>query len=207
MTVPLRLPQFKATNVYWSGPLGVYGSLRAGLVATPSTDSAYQAWLAAQPPPNQPLPWPIDGTGAQTAAALDAVLAFYGLPITGLAPLTKAELTAYAFGKVTALMAIARTYALGGSPPASVKCDGATATGADLAALNAWGAANPTRSTTWVDDFGVATAISGTQACSLAAAVVAYGQSVYDILGTAATEVASGSITTTGAIDALAWPT
>jgi hypothetical protein len=118
---------------------------------------------------------------------------------------SQAQLLGAANFKVASLMAVPRTYALGGS--VSVKCDGMQGTGADLAGLNAWGSANPTATTTWVDDFGVPTTITGAQGVTLALSVVAYGQSVYNMLGASATEIASGSITTVAQVNALAWPT
>ena len=70
---------FQPRAWYWSGPLGVFSSAAKAIV--PATDAPYQAWRAAG---GAPTPWPRDDSGAQTAAALDAVLAPYGLT-TGLA--------------------------------------------------------------------------------------------------------------------------
>lgn len=117
---------------------------------------------------------------------------------------TQGQLQAYANSKLSSMFAVARTYDLGG---VSLKCDTTTSTGANLAALNAWGAAAPTATTQWVDDFGVVTQITGAQAVELAAMVIAYGQSVYAILASAMTGIAAGTIATTAQIDALAWPT
>jgi hypothetical protein len=155
-------------------------ALAAEFVAVPSGETPQQGWIVNA-----------DGT----------------LSAPVVAPPTQAQLLGAASSMLASLMAIARTYALGGSPAVSVKCDGMQGTGSDLAGLNAWGAANPTATTTWVDDFGVPTTITGAQGVTLALAVVAYGQSVYDVLGTAAMGIAAGTITTVAQVNALAWPT
>jgi hypothetical protein len=188
---------------YWSGTPGVYGSKRGGLVANPSTDSAYQAWRVNQ----TPTPWPVDASGQQDTAALDWVLENVGLPPTGLTAPTEAQLLAAAFAQVASLMTNSRTYNLGGSPAVSVKCDGTQGTGADLAGLNAWGSAAPTATTTWVDDFGTPTTITGAQGVALAAAVIVYGQSVYDKLGSVCAAIGAGSITTLAQVASAGWPT
>ena len=85
------------SNAYWVGqPIGypagtVYGSARGGLVSTPVTDTAYQAWLAEG---YKAWPWPSDETGAETTAALDYGLTTNGLPPTGLTAPTQAQLAA-----------------------------------------------------------------------------------------------------------------
>lgn len=188
-----------AANWYWAGTPGIYSSATGALITEPNV--AYDAWKIG----NNASAWPHDAVGAVTTAALDAVLIAADLPATGLTPPTQAQLLAAANAKVMALMAVARTYALPGS--VSIKCDTLQATGADLAGLNAWGAAAPTATTTWVDDFGVSTTITGAQGVALAAGVIAYGQSVYDMLGTACTGIAAATITTTAQVNALAWPT
>ena len=118
---------------------------------------------------------------------------------------TAAQLLAYANAKVGALLAVSRGYALSGGT--SVKSDATTPTNADLVGLNFWGTANPAATLPWVDDFGVVTSITGAQAVALGQAVLAYGQSVYAVLATVAPGIAGGTITTTAAIDAAAWPT
>jgi hypothetical protein len=196
---------YKPAAWFWAGqPVGqsspvIYSSAAGALVA--SDNSTYVAWVAAG---NVATQWPQDPSGAVTTASLDAVLTAAGLPPTGLTPPTQAQLMAAANAKVTSLMSVPRTYALPGS--VSVKCDGTPQTGADLAGLNAWGAAAPTSTTTWVDDFGVPTTITGAQGVALAAAVIAYGQSVYDVLGTVATGIAASTITTLAEVTSAAWP-
>jgi hypothetical protein len=188
-----------AAHWYWAGTLGIYSSADGALITEPNT--TYDAWKVG----NAATAWPHDATGAVTTAALDVVLIAAGLPATGLTAPTQAQLLAAANAKAASLMAVPRTYALPGS--VSVKCDGTPQTGADLAGINLWGAAAPTATTTWVDDFGVATTITGAQGVFLAADVVAYGQSVYNMLGTACAGIAAATITTTAQINALAWPT
>jgi hypothetical protein len=180
---------------YWQVTgVGLYGSNRGALVSSPTTDAAYLAWSASTAPTILP-----------NAAELDENLAFFKLPASGLVPPTQAQLMAYANSKLMSVMAVPRTYALGGS--VSVKADATTATGADLLSLNVWGTANPAATQPWVDDFGAVTIITGAEAVTLANAVLAYGQSAYAILASAMTGIAAGTITTTAQIDALAWPT
>lgn len=181
---------------YWQvSGVGVYGSARAGLVSAPATDKDYVTWRA------------INGAGAlaPNTTELDAVLLAAGLPASGLTPPTKPQLQVYASAKMAALFAIARTYSLDSG--VSVKCDTTTSTGANLAALNAWGSAAANATTQWVDNSGAVTQITGAQAVELAAGVIAYGQSVYAILASAMTGISGNTITTTAQVDALAWPT
>ena len=192
---------------YWKGqPSGssseiVFGSARGSIVVSPSSDVAYQAWLAKG---FTPFPWPYDSTSAVTPQALDAILENYGLPPTGLVPLSVSSLVAYAFSKVSNLLSIARNYSL--APGVSVKCDATTPTEANLVGLNAWGTASPTSTQPWVDNFGTATPITGAEAVVLAQSVVVYGQSVYAVLAVVSQEITTGSITTISQIDAAAWP-
>lgn len=196
---------YNPSNWYWLGqPIGqsspiVYSSSVGALIST--SNAGYVAWLALG---NGATPWPKDETGAITTAALDDVLTSVGLPPTGLTAPTKTQLQVYANSKLTTLFTVARTYSLGS---VSVKCDTTTTTGANLAALNAWGTANPAATTQWVDNFGAVTQITGAQAVTLASDVIVYGQSVYAILASAMTGIAGNTITTTAQIDALSWPT
>lgn len=189
-----------ASDWYWSGSYGIYGSARNGLVTDPANDTAYQAFLAHGN---------IATASLSTTAELDEVLAAAGLPVSGLSPLTKDQLNAYANARNQAVLAVARAYqidAAGGSPEVTVKSDTTTATGADLMALYIWGSANPSSTQSWVDNFGVVTQMSGAQLVALALAVRAYGALCYEALAAASTAINSGSITTTAQIDALTWP-
>lgn len=119
---------------------------------------------------------------------------------------TLAQLRAHAFGVVAALLAKPRAYPLVGG--VSVLADATTATGADLNGLvTGWAQANPTLTTVWVDDNGGVTSLTGAEIVALAVAVLTYGQSVYAVLAGVMTQIASGAIATTAAIDAAAWPT
>jgi hypothetical protein len=89
----------------------------------------------------------------------------------------------------------------------SVKADATTDTIGLVAGLSDWGAAYPTATQNWIDDFGVVTIITGAQAVTLKTAGAIYIQSLYAMLATATTGVGAVTITTTAQIDALAWPT
>lgn len=65
---------YDPTNWYWRSSQGrVFSSLEARVV--PKDDARYQAWLDEA----APTPWPKDAEGHQSEAALDEVLASYGL--------------------------------------------------------------------------------------------------------------------------------
>ena len=119
--------------------------------------------------------------------------------------LPAAQLRVLAFSIVTILLANSRNYTIGSG--VTVKCDAGTATGADLAGLNAWGLTNPTATTMWTDDFGFVTTITGTEAVSLANQVISYGQSVYNTLGTVMNEITAGTISKASQVNAVVWPT
>jgi hypothetical protein len=62
---------------YWRADDGrIYSSKAQALVA--DNDHAYQEWLAT---PRIPTAWPVDENGAQTDAALNDVLAPFGLQV------------------------------------------------------------------------------------------------------------------------------
>jgi hypothetical protein len=180
---------------YWLGTPGLYSSAAGALIST--SDSGYMAWLEGG---NVASPWPIDATGAETLAALDAVLIAAGLPPTELT----AQLLEYANAKVNQLLAVSRTYNLSGP---SVRSDTLpTPTGSDLLTLYVLGTASPSATFHWTDNFGTTTSLTGTQIVALGLAVAAYGQSVWAVMATAASGIAAGTITATTEIDALSWP-
>lgn len=197
-----RLP-YNAALWYWIGqPVGynstiIYSSASKAIVQ--ATDPGYIAFLNGG---YLATSWPKDATGAITTAALDNVLTAAGLPVTGLTQPTQTQLFAYANAKVVSLMAISRLYNLGNG--VSVLCDSTSSTGADLAGLNTWGQANPTGTQSWTDNFNKVTIITGAQAVILAMAVISYGTSVYNMLGTAITDITNNSITSFAGIDELA---
>lgn len=180
---------------YWNvGGVQIYSS-KAGAVV-PANDATYAAWLAAGN----------SATAVPNSATLDQVLTTAGLPASGLTPPSVADLLAHANAKVETLRATPRSYDVGGSPDVSIKADASADTIALVAGLGAWGAANPTATQAWTDDFGVVTTITGAQAATLMNNGRAYIASVYAILGQACASITAGTITTTAAIDALAWP-
>lgn len=130
-----------------------------------------------------------------------------------VAPPTRAQLNAYANGKVLALLAAERLYSgaaiAGVALPAGVAgilCAAAPAWNS-LLTINAWGLANPAATQPWTDDAYNVFTLTGAEAVTFSDAALAYGQSVYATLASAATAIASGAIATTAAIDALGWPT
>lgn len=194
------------TDAYWMGePVGqtatiLYGSARRALVSSPGNDANYQAWLAKG---FKAWPWPIDETGPVTVAALDAVLAAYGLPSTGIAAPTKASLADYANAKQWAL-------ATGGH---NVTIDGTSylfATDPTSLSLIAGKAlrlqqANAPASVAWQFASGFAT-IAAADFVSASINIADWVQSTFTILETVLAAITSGSITTQDQIDAASWP-
>ena len=198
---------YNAKNWYWTPPAGqntgmVYSSAAGALVSI--TNSAYVAWLTAG---NVPQLCPLNTSGVQDWPSLDWVLTGAGIPVTGLTPPTLVQLLSYTNGKIAALLAIPRLYGPLGAGGPTVKCDGTTATGVSLAAINAWGTAAPTATQPWLDDYGVATTITGAQGVTLSALAGTYARSVWAVAASTCTAILAGTVTTTAQIDALAWPT
>lgn len=193
---------YNPANWYWSGTPGIYGSARGGLVTAPTTDAAYLAWRAGGS--IAPTTWPQDESGAVTVAALDAVLIAAGLPPTGLASTTKAQLQAAAWAKSQNLLSTSRNYTVVGVV-GSISCD-ALSSSANLQGINIWGLANPTGAQAWTDNAYSVFTLTGTEAVAFANAVLAYGQSVYAELATVVTGINSGSITTLAQIASAGWP-
>ena len=94
ISAPARPVEFALA--YWQGtPQGylspiIYSAPAHGVVT--EADAHFAAWVATG---NLPIAWPWDETGTVTVAALDAVLANCGLPASGLAPATPAQLFGY----------------------------------------------------------------------------------------------------------------
>lgn len=182
----------------YSSPI-IYSSASKAIV--PPTDPGYVAFTATGITPQF---WPRDATGAVTTAALDAVLVAAGMPPTGLTAPTNAQLNSYANAKVVSLLSGEKTYPISGV--GSIVCAELPAA-ADLLSINAWGLANPSATQQWTDDAYNVFTLTGAQAVTLSNTALAYGQSVYAVLATAAIQIASGAITTEAQIDALTWPT
>lgn len=191
---------------YWSGTPGIWGPNK--LVTEPN--DPYDEWKVI--PGNVATPWPVDTTGAETTAALDAVLIAAGLPPTGLTAPTALQLNQYADSKLLGLLMAERLYSgasvAGVTMPTGVTgitCAGGAAA-ANLLSINAWGQAAPAAMQQWTDDLYDVFTLTGAQAVMFSDAVLAYGQSLYAMRATAALAVKAGTITATAQIDALPWP-
>jgi hypothetical protein len=119
----------------------------------------------------------------------------------------RAALYAAANAKSKTLLAIARTYDLGGG--VSVLCDSTTATGTNLSALDNWARGNPSGSRVWVDNFGTRTTLTSAQFSALAQAALGYALSVYDPgLSSVLASIDAGTATTIADVaSAPGWPT
>ncbi len=116
---------------------------------------------------------------------------------------TTAQLQAYANAKAASLLGAPRAYTSGA---ATIKVDATQGTRTDLGDLAEWGAANASATQPWTDAFDAVTQVTGAEFVAIAPMVGAYALSVYAALGGALQQIAAGSIATTAAIDALAWP-
>jgi hypothetical protein len=192
-------------NMFWIGqPSGqskpiIYSSAKGAV--TTENDPDYVAYLAQY---FAATPWPKDATGAITAAALDDVLTSYGLPVTGLAAATQAQLLAHVSQKCAALLANMRSYTASGMP--ALKADASPATLTDLMAFEQDAATTPNDPVSWLaNDFSV-TMFTASQIAALAPRVGMYRKQVYAAAALAASAVIGGSITTVSQIDAVSWP-
>lgn len=170
---------------YWAASDGrVFGSRRAGMVATPAADADYQAWIAGG---FVATPWPRDLGGIETAAALSAVTEVYGI---------FADLTRYAADKrwriETGGIAVsglsvptddrAKTLINGG---ASALADGDT-----IPFKTAAG---------WVT-------LTGVQLRAIRAAIAQHVQACFSTEAAVVAAIAAGTVTTIAAVDAASWP-
>jgi hypothetical protein len=199
---------YDPANWYWSGqPTGqsstiIYSSSSGSVVA--ANDTAYVAWQAVLSfPHNAPSPWPNDATGEITFAALDAVLERAGLPPTGLAAPTQMSLLTYANAKQWALATGGYTVTVNSAPlifPTDVVSMGLiTGKAARLAQPN------PPASFAWQTPTGFVT-VAAADFIAVATQIADFVQSTFDALETVEASIVSGTITTTAAIDAAAWP-
>ncbi len=184
-------------NWYWRGNLGVYGSARGSLVADPVTDEALRAWT--HDGSRNPTSWPKDESGIQTTAALDAVLAAFGLPLTGLTPLTKNDLVTYANAHQWSL-AIGG-YTIEGRLWATDVVSHGLITGKSVRLLQP-GAPSSIR---WQTSMGFET-IQTADFLAAAVEIADFVQATFDALNLIVNAIEDGAITTYAEIDKASWP-
>lgn len=195
------MTQFVPSAWYWNiNGAEIYSSASGTVV--PSTDATYVSWVAQGN----------TATFMPTSSSLDARLADFGLPASGLAAPTPGQLNAYANAKVLGLLAAERLYGgpavAGVTMPAGVAgitC-AAAAAWSSLLTINAWGLANPTATQSWTDDLYEVFTLTGAQAVTFSNVALAYGQAVYGVLASTVTAIKAGTITTTAQVDGEAWP-
>lgn len=172
---------------------GIYGSARAGLVSSPTTDAPYLAWSAVNGP----------GSIAPDTETLDAVLEAAGLPPTGLTTPTTATLAAYANAKQWALATSGYTITVNSAPlvfPSDVVSMGLiTGKAARLAQPN------PPVSFDWQTPTGFVT-IAAADFISVATQIADFVQSTFTALAVVFAAIEAGTITTTAEVDAASWP-
>lgn len=181
---------YAASNWYWAGTLGLYSSAAAALVAP--TAPAYLAWIASG---GVATPWPVDATGAQTAAALDAVLTAARLPASGLVPPTQAQLAA----AVTAAAAAAANAVL-----AQIYTDPVhQAAGQNAAMIAAIAGGAPVSGSLFYAAFnGYATLFSVTPAALATLAITLTNESMALSVALSTVEAAASAATTTAQLSA-----
>ncbi len=187
--------RYTPSDWYWSGTIGIYGSARAGLVATPASDTAYQAWLQTGA---KATPWP-----GNTAAALDAVLAAAGLPPTGLTPPTQAQLIAYANSTQWGLATGGFTVTIA-STACTFKTDDVS-TGLITGKAVRLSQLSPPATINWQFVSGYVL-ITATEFIAAATQIADFVQATFDSLESVLASIASGAITTTAQVDSAAWP-
>jgi len=177
----------------------IYSS-SAGKVV-PADDAVYVAWSDAG---NSATPWPKDATGAVTSAALDDILIAAGLPATGLAVMTTADLAAYANAKQWALATGGHAVTIGGVPHLfATNVESMTLMDGKVSRLSQ---PNPPASFNWQLDSGFVN-IPAAEFVVAATSCADFVQATFDVLFPMLAEIAAGTITTTAQIDAAAWPT
>lgn len=179
---------------YWQVTgVGIYGSARAALVSTPTTDAAYLAFEAINGP----------GSIAADTASLDEVLVAAGLPASGLTAPTKPQLLAYANAKQWALATGGYTITVNSAPlvfPSDVVSMGLiTGKAARLAQPN------PPASFDWQTPTGFVT-IAAADFIAVATQIADFVQSTFNALAAVFAAIEAGTTTTTAEVDAAAWP-
>ncbi len=117
-----------------------------------------------------------------------------------------AALRAYAAAKAAAALGTMRRYGPVSPGGFVLEADATSETLADLQLLTDDAATAPADPVSWLANDDTVTATTAGQIAALAPLVGAYRKTVFATRGAAVTGVASGAITTTAQIDALAWP-
>jgi hypothetical protein len=181
-------------NWYWLASDGRLCSSADQLIV-PTTDGAYEAWLAAG---NTPTQWPRDTSGNQTIQSMQDVLTPYGLfaSLVGYAQSIQQKIAA---GGITVNVGTS------GSPVSvNVATDPASLTLLQGATMMAQ--ANSSASFQWVQSSGVSVTLTATQITALFTAVSAFIQATFTALTVVINGINDGSITTTAQVDSWAWP-
>ena len=174
---------------YWLADDGrVYSSGRQAIVD--KTDALYLAWIEEGKTEDDPegsvaMPWPRDGAGAQTSAALQAILSPWGLFV---------DLAAYA--------ASAR-YAkeIGGVKAGTAQVDTSRQSQAMVANAYSFMQQSGAASTQYKTDSGWVT-VTADQMKSIALAVGTHVQACFAAESDLDAKIAAGTVTTTAQIDA-----
>ena len=188
---------------YWLGADGrIFSSVGQTVVA--ATDAGYEAFLAAG---HAPAGWPRDISGAQTDAALDVVLAPYGMatsPATALISYANAKQLALRDGGITVNAGTA-------SAPIVVDvasdADGRTLVSGSVQLVGlATSNSQPAPTFPWINNDHTQVTLTGAQMMTVGYALGAYVQATYAALGTVLAAIAAGTIKTSADVEAAAWP-
>ncbi len=194
-------------NKYWLASDGrVYASARDVIVT--STDTAYEADIATR----TPLTWPSDANGQQSNATLYALLQPFGFG-KALAPApSAADLVAYAEAKQVALRDGGITVNVGtASTPDEVNVasdvNGRSLVSGSVQLIGlASSGGQPAPTFNWINDGGAQLTLTSTQMMTIGLKLGNFVQATYTALGTVLAAIADGTLTSTAAIDAAAWP-
>ena len=187
---------YNPADWYWNGAPGLYGSARNGLVETPSTDPAYQAWIAV--PGNIATAWP-----SNSSSQLDAVLISAGLSPTGLTALTATQLAAYANAHQWALATGGFTVTIASTARMFMTDD--ISTGLITGKAVRLGQPNPPATINWQFASGYVL-ITAAEFLAAATQIADFVQATFDSLEPVLASIASGAITMTAQVDSAAWP-
>jgi len=172
-------------NWYWTADDGrVYSSAAKCLVE--AAEAAYAAWRAAG---NAATPWPRDGAGVQTDAALQEVLTPFGLWV---------DLSAYAADKRWRVET--GGIVVSGAPIATDDRSKTMLMGARIKAD-----ADPQYSVGWKTDAGFVS-LTAAQIVGISDAVLAHVDACFAAEATVRAGIETGDIQTIAEIDAFAWP-